>query len=336
MEAVYTRQKPYPKRKVKMLNELIDLLKNNRYILVFDLHGVPARILHEYRYRLRRVGASMKVAKNTLLFLAMQKAYGEVPEEVAGVLRGEIGLIFTNRNPFEVYKYIELNKVRRDARPGDLAEFDIVVPAGPTNLGPGPILSRFGKLRIPTRVQDGKIWIVKDSVVVKAGQQVSPEAAEILRAVGIQPMFEGLRIMWLIVDGKRVVPGSELELDPVKYRSSLEEAARHAVNLAVNSALPVPETLSMALSMAHMRAINLAVNANIVTPETAKFVLVKAVSMAHVLASLIAPKAPELGLEVQAPQPVQEARPQEEAQPAEEEEEKAEEEVGTGLSSLFG
>ncbi len=331
----YARQKPYPRRKVKMLNELVELLKNNRYILVFDLHGVPARILHEYRYRLRRIGATIKIAKNTLFLLALHKALGEVPEEVTNVLRGEIGLIFTNRNPFEIYRYIELNKVRREAKPGDIADFDIVVPAGPTKLGPGPILSRFGKLRIPTRVQDGKIWIVKDSTVVKAGQQVTPEAAEILRAIGVQPMFEGLKILWLIVDGKRVVPGSELALDPAKHRSLVEEASRNAVNLALNAVLPIPETLVLAVSAAHTRAVNLAANADIVIPETASLVILKAVSRAKALASMVAARAPELGLETPVPQPVQEPQFQEEAKQAEEKSE-GEEDVGAGLSSLFG
>jgi LSU ribosomal protein L10P len=122
------------------------LLKRYPYVLLFDLHGLSARILHEYRYRLRPYGA-IKIIKPTLFKIAFTKAYGGISAEIAERIRGEIGFLFTDVNPAEMLKIIAENAVRRGAQPGDKAPFDIVVPAGPTNASPGPIISKFSKLK---------------------------------------------------------------------------------------------------------------------------------------------------------------------------------------------
>jgi large subunit ribosomal protein L10 len=334
----YVRSKPYPKHKVKIVEEAVDLLKNYQYIFLFDLHGLSSRVLHEYRYRLRPHGV-IKIIKPTLFKIAFTKVYGGIPAEIAEKIRGEVGFFFTNLNPAEVIKVVAENAVRRAAQPGDKAPFDIVVPAGPTNASPGPIISKFGKLKIPTRVQEGKIWIAKDTVVAKAGQEITPEIAEVLRVVGIEPVFEQLRLLGVIWRGKRFVDTSELTIDVSKYRELFETAAVYARNLALNIVYPTKEVLQVVLPAAHMRAVALAVRLGIVTKETLPMLISRAVAEANALAAAVAPRAPELGLSVATPQ-----TPQQPAQPAETpkkeiaEEKKegpSEEEIAGSLASLF-
>jgi large subunit ribosomal protein L10 len=334
----YVRSKPYPKHKVKIVEEAVDLLKNYQYVFLFDLHGLSSRVLHEYRYRLRPYGV-IKIIKPTLFKIAFTKVYGGIPAEIAEKTRGEVGFFFTNLNPAEVIKVVAENAVRRAAQPGDKAPFDIVVPAGPTNASPGPIISKFGKLKIPTRVQEGKIWIAKDTVVAKAGQEITPEIAEVLRVVGIEPVFEQLRLLGVIWRGKRFVDISELTIDVSKYRELFETAAVYARNLALNIVYPTKEVLQVVLPAAHMRAVALAVRLGIVTKETLPMLISRAVAEANALAAAVAPRAPELGLSVATPQ-----TPQQPAQPAETpkkeiaEEKKegpSEEEIAGSLASLF-
>ena len=334
----YVRSKPYPKHKVKIVEEAVDLLKNYQYIFLFDLHGLSSRVLHEYRYRLRPHGI-IKIIKPTLFKIAFTKVYGGIPAEIAEKIRGEVGFFFTNLNPAEVIKVVAENAVRRAAQPGDKAPFDIVVPAGPTNASPGPIISKFGKLKIPTRVQEGKIWIAKDTVVAKAGQEITPEIAEVLRVVGIEPVFEQLRLLGVIWRGKRFVDISELTIDVSKYGELFETAAVYARNLALNIVYPTKEVLQVVLPAAHMRAVALAVRLGIVTKETLPMLISRAVAEANALAAAVAPRAPELGLSVATPQ-----TPQQPAQPAETPKEEvaeekkegpSEEEVAGSLASLF-
>jgi len=335
----YVRAKPYPGRKVKIIEETVNLLKNYQYVFLFDLHGLSARILHEYRYRLRRYG-TIKVVKPTLFKIAFTKVYGGIPTEIAEKARGEIGFLFTNINPAEMIKIVAENAVRRAAQPGDKAPFDIVVPAGPTNASPGPIISKFGKLKIPTRVQEGKIWIAKDSVVARAGQEITPEIAEVLRVVGIEPIFEQLRLLGVIWKGTRFVDISELVIDVSKYRELFETAAVYARNLALNVVYPTKEVLQVVIPAAHMRAVALAVKLGVVTKETLPMLISRAVAEANALAAAVAPKAPELGISVavsQAPQQQAVQSAEEAKAPAEEEKKEgpSDEEVAGSLASLF-
>ena len=336
----YARSRPYPQSKVRIVNEAVELLRKYPYVFLFDLHGLSSRVLNEYRYRLRPYGA-VKIIKPTLFKIAFAKVFGGVPAEVAERVRGEVGFFFTDANPAEVIKIVAENSVRRAAQPGDKAPFDIVVPAGPTNASPGPIISKFGKLKIPTRVQEGKIWIAKDTVVAKAGQEITPEMAEVLRVVGIEPVFEQLRLLGVIWRGQRYVDISELVIDVAKYRELFEAAATYARNLALNVVYPTREVLQVVLPAAHMRAVALAARLGVVTRETLPMLLSRAVAEANALAAAVAGRAPELGISVAAPQPA--AQPQA-AQPTEAPKEEAveekkegpsEEEVAGSLASLF-
>ena len=344
----YVRTKPYPEKKVRIVNELKELFSKYETLFVIDLHGTSNKVVQEYRFWLRRRGSRIIKAKNTLVLIALRQLMGGVDEKLRNLFTGENLLIFTNENPYELAKWIWENGVRREAMPGDIAPFDLVAPAGNTNMGPGPIMSKFGKLKIPIRVQDGKIWIVKDTVVVKKGDKVNEDAAEILKKLNIKPIFESLKIKAAIIKGKYLIPGEELKLDTKTYRSMFEDAVRYALNLAVNAAYPTPEVLRVSIMKAYTEALNLAVNARYATPETIRYILGKAAAEANALAAAIAPKAPQLGLQV--PQPTQQATAETTTQggaeaKAEEKKEEggeekregpSEEEIAAGLSSLFG
>lgn len=336
----YVRTRQYPARKVKIVSEATELLQKYPYVFLFDLHGLSSRILHEYRYRLRRYGV-IKIIKPTLFKIAFTKVYGGIPAEIAEKVRGEVGFFFTSFNPAEVIKIVAENSVRRAAQPGDKAPFDIVVPAGPTNASPGPIISKFGKLKIPTRVQEGKIWIAKDTVVAKAGQEITPEMAEVLRVVGIEPIFEQLRLLGVIWRGQRFVDISELIIDVNKYKELFETASVYARNLALNIVYPTREVLQAVIPAAHMRAVALAAKLGVVTRETLPALLSRAVAEANALAAVVAAKAPDLGISVSLPQT---AAPQQTPQPTEAPKEEAqeekkegpsEEEIAGSLASLF-
>ncbi len=343
----YVRTKPYPEKKIRAIEEASELLRKYRYVFVIDIHGVSNRILKEYRLKLRRIDSVMKHIKNTLFRLAIEKTFGKVSEDIEKILTGENMFIFTNMNPIEFVQWIEENAVRREAKPGDKAPYEIVIPAGDTGLSPGPILSKFGKLRVPTRVQGGKIWVVKDTVVAKPGDTISPELAEILQKLKIRPIFESLKVKAIIVEGRRVITSEELLKTFEEVKTLIPDAAKYAVNLAVNAELFIPEIMPILIQKACIYARNLAINANIVIPETANIVIAKAIAQAYALAGILSQKAPELGLQVQTvittttttPAPA-EVKPVEEKKEEKKEEEKkegpSEEEIASGLASLFG
>ncbi|KUO86653.1 MAG: hypothetical protein AT709_00100 [Caldivirga sp. MG_3] len=292
----YTRAKPYPDWKVKTLEELEGLIREYRVIVIFDLRGLSASILQQYRRALRGHGV-VKIFRNKLFLIALRRVYGESlnPDIEKNYLTGENGYIFTNENPFDLYKVIIDNSVRRYAKPGDALQTEIIVPAGNTGINPGPILSRFSKLKIPTQIREGKIWVAKDTQVAKAGDTVTPELADLLRLINVKPIYEALRIKAALINGRYLVKGEELAIDIKAYEGMFKQAASWALNLAINSTLLIPETISILITRAVLEARNLAVNANIPVAEAIGLILAKAQAQADALASVLYSKAPELG-----------------------------------------
>lgn len=290
----YVRTKPVPSYKVRKVNELAELIRKYKYILLVNVTGVSAEVLHRSREMLRNEGSVLKVIKNNLFKLAIDKVKNERPEieRLKDKLTGQNAVIFTNQNPFALKLFLDKNKIPREARAGDVLTKDVVIPAGNTNFPPGPVLSLFNKLKIPIRIQEGSIWVTSDTVVAKAGDVVSQELAELLGKLGIKPIEVGLDVKTILLESKVIDP-SEVELNPDFYEKKISEAYSQAYNLAVNLPLFIKETMCTVLARARLEALNLAINASILTSETAGALLAKAQAEAQTLYSVIKAKKPE-------------------------------------------
>lgn len=324
-----------PEWKLREVEELASLIRKYRVIGVASLEGLPTSQLQKIRKKLRGK-AVLRVAKNTLFKIALEKAGVRNREELAKYLKGSNLFVFTNMSAFELALLLEKEKTSMPAKPGMVATSEIVVPAGDTGLTPGPILSTFGKLRIPTRVQDGTIWVAKDTVVARPGDEISPELASLLQKLGIEPFEVGISLKVAFDDGL-VIPGDELKLDLEEYKSKLAKAHAEALQIASEIALPVPEALELSLVKAAARALALASEAGFVTPETAEAVLARAHARALALVAALGDVAKELGVELAAPSaPAAEEKEEGEKKEEEKEEKREEEELEAGLSALFG
>ena len=329
-----------PEWKIKEVEELAKLIKEYKVFGIAMLEGLPSATLQQIR-KVLRGKALIRVAKNRLFERALIKAgYEEYIDKVKPYLTGSNAFIFTNMNPFELYMTLEKYKIPAPAKPGDIAPREIVVPAGNTGIPPGPILSTFGNLKIPTKIQDGMIWIAKDTVVAKPGDVISPELASILQRLGIEPMEISMKLK-MAFDGKFIFKEDDLRLDINTYKDMIAEAHINALKLAVEVAFPTPEVLTLALRKAYTDALILSVEANYVTTENIELIIAKALSQANSLATVLASKAPELGIsmpKVEVTAKVEEKPVEEEKEEEEEEEKKeiTEEEIAEGLGALFG
>ncbi|MCQ4344744.1 MAG: 50S ribosomal protein L10 [Sulfolobaceae archaeon] len=336
-QAVVVEGKRVAKWKVEEVNELTDLLKGSKTVLIASVESFPADKLHEIRKRLRGK-AVVRVTKNTLFRLAAKKSGIDV-EKIDQYLTGPNAFIFTNDNPFEIYMFFEKFKLKRFAIPGDKADEEVVVPAGDTGIPAGPMLSVFGKLKIQTKVQEGKIHVVKDTVVAKPGDPIPVEIIPILQKLGIMPVHVKLKVKAAYYENL-VIPGEQLHLDLEGYKNDVLRAFSEAFTLATEAVYPEPKVLENVISKAFARARALAAEAGFVTPETAEAAFARAYSKAMALASALAGKV-DLGIQVAtvpAGTPAGGGQVQEKKEEEKKEEEKkaSEEDVGAGLSSLFG
>jgi large subunit ribosomal protein L10 len=300
-------------------------------------------MVHKFRKKFRKQLPYMKVIKNNLVRKAFEQANIKMPEEMDKELIGANMFIFTNENPFELALKISKFSMPAPAKPGDIAQTEIVVPAGDTGLTPGPILSTFGKLRIKTMVKGGTIHIAKDTVVAKPGDVISPELASLLQKLGITPMELRMKVKGAYIRSlNRWIPAEELVLDLNKYKEEIQEAYRNALALGVAIAYPVPDVLKLSVAKAYQDALKVAIEAGWLSKETAPYLLSKAYAQALALVGALGDEVKEqLGIEVEvpaAPAPAEEKK-EEKAEEEEEEEEKkevSEEDLSAGLGALFG
>ena len=332
--AMSTKTRRIPQWKIEEVEELAELIRKHKVIALADLTKIPTKQLQIIRRNLRdRV--VFRVTKNTLFKLAAEKAGLKNFEELRKYLEGSNLFLFTNINPFELVLLLEKYKARAPAKPGDIAPTEIVIPAGSTGIPPGPMLSVFGRLKIPTRVQQGSIWISKDTVVAKPGDKISPELASILQKLGIEPIEIKIQLKVAYDDGL-IIPKERLIVDLEEYKNNIIEAYQNALKIGVEIAYPEPTILELTLTKAFLNALMLAVETSIITPETIELIIARAEAQAKALASVLAQKAPELGLEVEVPaQPAAEEEKKEEKE-EEEKKETSEEEIAEGLAALFG
>ncbi|MBW9140975.1 MAG: 50S ribosomal protein L10 [Candidatus Aramenus sp.] len=328
------QQRKIPQWKKDEVRELTELLKTYNTVLIIDLNKFPADKFHEIRKKFRK-NSVIKVSKNTLFRLAAKEAGIDV-SKLDQYLTGTNGFLFSNDNPFTLALNIDKFKLKRYAVPGDVAEEEVVIPAGDTGMPAGPILSTFGKLKVQTRVQDGKIAVVKDTVIAKPGDPIPAEAIPILQKLGIMPVYIKLAIKAAYHEGL-VIPKDQLVIKVDDYKAQVLEAYRNALGLGVEIAYPVPEVLKISLTKAQMYSLNLAGEIGFVTKETASIVFSKAMAKAYALAAAINDKA-NLGIQVTQKPAATEEKKEAKEEKKEEEEKKgpSEEEIAGGLSSLFG
>ncbi len=146
-------------------------------------------------------------------------------------------------NPFKLYKLLEESKTPpAPAKAGVAVPRDVVIPAGPTSISPGPLVGEMQALGIPARIEKGKVSIQKDYTVLKAGEVITDQLARILNALGIEPLEVGLNLLAAYEDGIVYTP-DVLAIDESEYINMLQQAYMHAFNLSVNTAYPTSQTI---------------------------------------------------------------------------------------------
>jgi large subunit ribosomal protein L10 len=272
----------YPEKKRLMYERLKEYARHYKVIALVKMSNVRSMQLMQIRKILAN-DAKMIMVKNRLAVKALLEAGIKGVDKLIKELEGQNLLIFTNMNPFKLQMLLEKNKVYLPAKGGDVASEDIVVPAGNTGLAPGPILSEFREAKIPTKIEEGTVWIAKDTVVARAGETISMKLASILSKLGIKPIKAGISIYLVLEDGL-IYTSNDLKLNIEEYRKSLEEAYSNAIILAVNSAYPTKESIGIIIAKAYTNALALTLNSAYPAKEVINELLMLANAHADILA----------------------------------------------------
>ncbi len=263
-------------KKKRIVEELKKLIQQYKLFGIVDLTNMPSPQLQKIKSLLKGT-AIIKVAKKRLIKLALdqlkevKKGIEKMEEYVSGIS----ALIFTNENPFKLYRVIEKNKTMTSAKPGQIAPSDIYIQAGPTPFTPGPIIGELGQFGIKTGVEEGKVVIKEDKLLVKEGEVIDAKMAELLSKLGIEPMEIGLNLK-VVYDNGTIYKKDILAISEEEYYENFKKVAKQAINLALNIKYFTSYTTKMFIVDAARKAFLLAESRSIITKETIKNILAKA------------------------------------------------------------
>ncbi len=253
--------------KADEVKEIKGFLSQYNAVGIASLEKVRAAQLQKLRKKLEK-SANFRVVKNSLMTRAVSETKDKAGiDKLEEYLTGPNLFLFTNLNPFKLVILLEKSRVKATARAGDLAAFDVIVPAGNTGLPPGPIISQFTAVGLRTRIESGSVWVSKDTLVVKEGEAISAQLASLLSKLGIKPVEVGLSLKVVYDDGL-ILTEEDLTVDLDEFRRSVEEAHQFAFNLSLEAAIILPENISFLLRRGHQEAYSLALNAGIPAKDT--------------------------------------------------------------------
>lgn len=261
--------------KADKVKELKELLSQYNAVGIASLEKVRSAQLQQLRKKLVE-SACLLVVKNSLIERAVSEIKDKTGiDKLEDHLTGPNLFLFTNLNPFKLVLLLEKSRVNATARGGDVAAFDVTVPAGNTGLPPGPIISQFTAVGLRTRIEAGSVYVSKATTVVKKGEEISTQLASLLSKLGIKPVEVGLSLKVVYDDGV-ILTEEDLTLDIEGFKRSIEEAHQFAFNLSLEAAIALPENISYLVKLAHQKAQSLALNAAIVNKDTIEGLIRKA------------------------------------------------------------
>ncbi|MDY6768513.1 MAG: 50S ribosomal protein L10 [Candidatus Nanohaloarchaea archaeon] len=264
--------------KEELVDDLARRMEEYSVVGMLDMQGLPARQLQEIKKELVDE-ADITMARKTLIELALEKADRDGIEQLADSGATQPALIFTDKNPFSLFKLIQDKKSSAAASGGEEAPSDIVIQAGMTDIDPGPMLGKIQELGAETSVEEGSIKVENDAVAVAAGETITADVAEVLNALGMEPLEVGLDLKLVYEDGE-VFGRDVLAVDADAYQEDIETAASQAFNLAVNAGYLTGATAPSVVSAAAADARNLAINAGIMDAAVVEDIIRKAAGTA--------------------------------------------------------
>ena len=273
----------YPKKKTQMYQQLQELPKKYNVIALVRMEKVRASQLLPLRKKLQGEVEIFSV-KDKVARLALEKAGVTGVDKFIDKLEGQCLFMFTNMSPFKLNVLLGKNKVMLFARGGDNASMDVVIPPKNTGIAPGPMLTDFKENNIPTKIDQGTIWIMKETVPVKKGEPISEKLAGLLTKLDIKAIEAGIVLNSALEEGL-VYQQEEMIIDVEKFRNDLSQAHQQAVSLSIEAAYITADNIEQILAKAAQSARSVSTEAGYMTEDTKEQILQKAHGQAQGVAS---------------------------------------------------
>jgi len=246
------RENPIPENKIKTVSELSDLLKSKKTVLIASIKNIPASQFQEIGKKLRGK-AIVKVLKKNLIFRAIKTSGNEAMKKLEEHVGDSVAVLFSDLESFELASELVESKSPAKAKAGQEAPEDIEIPAGPTDLIPGPAVSELGALGIQIQIEKGKIHIKDAKIIAKQGAKISEGAAALMSKLDIKPFSIGF-IPICAFDAKESKLYLDIKIDKEATIDELKTASSKALGFAVEIGYTSEDTIKFLLEKANAHA----------------------------------------------------------------------------------
>ena len=273
----------YPKKKTQMYQQLQELPKKYDVLALVRMEKVRASQLLPLRKKFKGEVEIISI-KDKVAQKALEKL--DVPgiKDIISKLTGQCLFMFTNMSPFKLNVLLGKNKILLLARAGDEASMDIIIPAKNTGIAPGPLLTDFKEAKVPTKIDQGTIWITKDTTAAKKGEAISAKLAILLGKLDIKAVEAGISLNNALEKGL-LYTKEDLTIDLEKFREELAQAHQEALSLSIEAAYVTKDNVEQLLAKAAQGSRSVALEAGYITDENKEEILQKGHSQAQGLAS---------------------------------------------------
>ena len=237
-------------KKIEGLSELTKLAKENRTILVASIKNIPLSQYQEISKKLRGK-AVVKVPKKSIVFRTLDSLGKESTEEFKEKIEESTAILFSDMDAFELAAELVNKRSPAKAKSGQEAPSDIEIPAGPTELVPGPAISELGALGIQIQIDKGKINIKEPKIIVKKGEKISANAADIMNKLGIKPFLVGF-VPLAAFDTKEKKVYLNIKIDTEGTVSELRSLYMKSLSFAVEIGYASEDTIKFLIQKASM------------------------------------------------------------------------------------
>lgn len=247
-------------------------LREYSQIMLIQIDMVGSQQMQNVRMLLRGRGA-MLMGKNTIIRKVFREMLEEIPtlEDLIPFIKGNVGMVFTDDDLSAIREIVTAEKVPAAARPGVVAQCNVVLPRGPTGLDPGQT-SFFQAMNIATKIVKGTIELINDVELCTKGEKVSPSAVALLSKMDLKPFEYGIEIK-AVYEGGCVYGAEILDLTDDDLIAKFQRGVTQLTCISLAIGQPNACTLPHSFARAFKNILALAVETKINFEQAEKYKL---------------------------------------------------------------
>ncbi|CAD5114481.1 DgyrCDS3607 [Dimorphilus gyrociliatus] len=169
--------------KGKLIENIREALDKYERVFTFSVANMRNGLLKDVRLEWK--GSKFCFGKNKVMSIALgrvqEEAYKPNVHLISKRLKGQTGLLFTNKTKEDVLKWFTNYSEADYARAGNLAEQTVSLEEGPLEMFPFNMEPELRQLGLPTKLVRGIINLREDYVICKKGEVLTSQQSRLLK-----------------------------------------------------------------------------------------------------------------------------------------------------------